>query len=115
MVMGRVLVDVAKGPGGLSTSLPRSIVWPDLARIFAVKTYNVLEAKSNLSRLIAAVEGGREREIIIARNGRPVARLAPLSPAGAGRRFGVAKGLFEVPDDIDTVNDAVARLFGVSD
>jgi prevent-host-death family protein len=78
-----------------------------------MKTYNVLEAKSNLSRLIAEVESGREREIIIARNGRPVARLAPLASALEGPRFGVAKGLFEVPDDIDTVNEAVARLFGV--
>ncbi len=34
-------------------------------------TYNVLEAKTNLSRLIEAVENGSEAEIIIARNGTP--------------------------------------------
>src|SRR6516162_3287258 len=37
---------------------------------------NMLEAKSSLSRLVEAVESGAETEIIIARNGRPAARLA---------------------------------------
>ena len=42
---------------------------------------NMLEAKSTLSRLVQAVEEGRESEIVIARNGRPVARLVPLERA----------------------------------
>jgi antitoxin (DNA-binding transcriptional repressor) of toxin-antitoxin stability system len=74
-------------------------------------TFNVLEAKSNLSRLLEAIESGRESEIIIARNGKPVARLAPLRPRSAGKRLGVAEGLFEVPDDIDRDNAVIARLF----
>jgi prevent-host-death family protein len=78
-------------------------------------TYNVLEAKSNLSRLIAAVESGRESEIIIARNGKPAARLVPIAEAPTGPRIGIAQGLFEVPDDIDGANDEIARMFGVSD
>ena len=36
---------------------------------------NMLQAKANLSRLVDAIERGAQREIIIARNGRPVARL----------------------------------------
>ncbi|MDB5481625.1 MAG: prevent-host-death protein [Caulobacteraceae bacterium] len=75
-------------------------------------TYNVLEAKSNLSRLIDAVESGREAEIIIARNGKPAARLVPLNAKPAGRRLGIAEGLFDVPEDIDGANRAIARLFG---
>ena len=39
-------------------------------------TVNVHEAKTNLSRLLAQVESGEE--VIIARNGKPVARLAPV-------------------------------------
>lgn len=35
---------------------------------------NMLQAKSTLSRLVEAIEQGREHEIIIARNGRPAAR-----------------------------------------
>ncbi len=73
--------------------------------------FNVLEAKSNLSRLIDAVESGRESEIIIARNGKPAARLVALSSTSLGQRLGVAKALFEVPDDIDGANDAIARMF----
>jgi prevent-host-death family protein len=75
--------------------------------------FNVLDAKSNLSRLIDAVESGRETEIIIARNGKPAARLVPLASQPEGRRLGVAKGLFEVPDDIDGANSAIAELFGL--
>jgi len=48
-------------------------------------TVNMLDAKSNLSRLVEAIESGAEREIIIARNGKPAARLVPIH-ASAGRR-----------------------------
>ena len=74
-------------------------------------TINMLQAKSNLSRLVEAIELGREREIVIARNGRPAAKLVPLSSAPPDSRIGIAKGLFEVPDDIDAHNAEVARLF----
>ncbi len=72
---------------------------------------NMLQAKSSLSRLVQAIEQGEEREIIIARNGRPAAKLVPIDAAPAGKRIGVAKGKFEVPDDIDVLNPEVARLF----
>ena len=72
---------------------------------------NMLQAKSNLSRLVESIEQGEEREIIIARNGRPAAKLVPLASVPASRRIGVAKGLFEVPDDIDANNAEVARMF----
>ena len=72
---------------------------------------NMLDAKSNLSRLVDAVERGVETEIIIARNGRPAARLVALAPAAAGMRIGVAKGRFTVPDSIDGEAAAVAALF----
>jgi antitoxin (DNA-binding transcriptional repressor) of toxin-antitoxin stability system len=73
---------------------------------------NMLEAKTSLSRLVEDVELGRETEIVIARGGRPVARLVPLAAAApVERRIGVAKGAFEIPDDIDAHNDEVAALF----
>jgi len=72
---------------------------------------NMLQAKSSLSRLVEAIEQGVEREIIIARNGRPAAKLVPIDTVSAAKRIGVAKGVFEVPDDIDAHNDEVARLF----
>lgn len=73
---------------------------------------NMFEAKTNLSRLVEAIESEAEQEIIIARNGRPVARLVPLAGAVAtGPRLGVARGLFVVPDTIDDLNAEVASLF----
>lgn len=72
---------------------------------------NMLQAKSSLSRLVDAIEQGREREIVIARNGRPAAKLVPVDESPAGKRIGVAKGRFEVPDSIDTHNEEVVRLF----
>ncbi len=72
---------------------------------------NMLQAKSSLSRLVEAIETGQEREIVIARNGRPAAKLVPIDSVPTARRIGIAKGLFEVPDTIDTHNTEVARLF----
>ncbi|MEY4864057.1 MAG: hypothetical protein RLZ51_2152 [Pseudomonadota bacterium] len=71
----------------------------------------LLQAESSLAQLVEAIEQGHEREIVIARNGRPVARLVPLASASSGQRIGVAKGAFEVPEPIDEQNAAVTRLF----
>ena len=73
---------------------------------------NMFDAKSSLSRLVEAIEQGREREIVIARNGRPAAKLVAVGEPAPGSRLGVAKGRFEVPEDIDAHNDEVAQLFG---
>lgn len=77
-------------------------------------TVNMLEAKSNLSRLVDAVESGRETEIVIARNGRPAARLVPIDAKPAGRRIGVARGKFKAPADADADEAAIAALFAGS-
>ncbi|MEO8812448.1 MAG: type II toxin-antitoxin system prevent-host-death family antitoxin [Caulobacteraceae bacterium] len=74
-------------------------------------TYNVLEAKTHLSRLIEAVESGREAEIVIARNGKPAAKLVPVTVKPVGKRLGIAEGRFRVPDDIDQDNDLILKLF----
>jgi prevent-host-death family protein len=72
---------------------------------------NMLEAKTHLSKLVEALESGRESEIIIARNGRPAARLVPLKQANSGKRIGAAEGRWVVPDDIDQDNEMIADLF----
>lgn len=74
-------------------------------------TVNMLEAKSTLSRLVEALESGQQREIIIARNGKPAARLVPIDVGDATKRLGVAKGRFTVPDSIDRHAAEVAELF----
>jgi len=75
-----------------------------------MNTVNMLQAKSTLSRLVEAIEQGEEREIVIARNGRPAAKLVPVEAVESGQRIGVAKGLFDVPDSIDASNDEIAQL-----
>jgi prevent-host-death family protein len=76
-----------------------------------VNTVNMLEAKSSLSRLVQAVETGNGDEIIIARNGRPAARLVAVGTVATGQRVGVAKGKFIPPDDIDGDNPMIEALF----
>jgi prevent-host-death family protein len=80
-----------------------------------MRVVNMLEAKSNLSRLVDAVERGQETEIIIARNGRPAARLVSMAAGLAARRIGIAKGLFTVPETIDADEGTIATLFSQSD
>jgi antitoxin (DNA-binding transcriptional repressor) of toxin-antitoxin stability system len=73
-----------------------------------VNPINMLQAKSSLSKLVESLEQGKESEIVIAR---PVARLVPYKHPVTDKRIGVAKGRFEVPDDIDADNEKLARLF----
>lgn len=65
----------------------------------AKKTVNVHEAKTHLSRLLARVERGDE--IVIARSGRPIARLLPLHPKTTVRVLGGAGGAVWIADDFD--------------
>jgi antitoxin (DNA-binding transcriptional repressor) of toxin-antitoxin stability system len=80
-----------------------------------MRSVNMLEARSSLSRLVDALERGVASEIVIARNGKPAARLVPIEPPAAGPRLGVAKGRFKLPESIDADNPAVASLFSGED
>jgi prevent-host-death family protein len=80
-------------------------------RSIAMSTVSILEAKMQLSRLVARVESGAEAEIIIARNGRPAARLVPLTTRPAQRRIGIAAGQFKVPESIDLSKAQLEHLF----
>jgi prevent-host-death family protein len=70
---------------------------------------NIHEAKSNLSRLIETVEGGAD--VVIARNGRPVARLVPFEPKRQTIRIGLAKGKYRLPDDFDRDDGIIETMF----
>lgn len=57
----------------------------------AKTTVKMLEAKSSLHRLVESPKSGAEDEIIIARNGKPAARLVPIAKtAPVAKRIGVA-------------------------
>ncbi len=75
-----------------------------------MRTVNVHEAKTQLSRLLEAVETGEE--VVIARAGKPVARLVPLQAEPARRHLGALEGRFSVPDDWDApLPDGVLTSF----
>ncbi|HEX3920554.1 MAG TPA: type II toxin-antitoxin system prevent-host-death family antitoxin [Caulobacteraceae bacterium] len=86
-----------------------------LSRSWAVSTVDVAKAKTNLSKLVKAVETGAEREIIITRDGRPAVRLIALGTDARPPLLGIAKGQFEVPETIDEDNEEIARLFNGED
>ncbi len=71
-------------------------------------TVNVYAAKTQLSRLIDEAAAGKE--IIIARAGRPVAKLVPLH--GKKRRLGILQGKLAVPANFDApLPDKTLALF----
>lgn len=70
---------------------------------------NIHEAKTHLSRLLRRVATGEE--IVIARAGKPVARLVPFEPLGR-RELGRDSGAFVVPEDFDApLPEEVVRDF----
>lgn len=75
-----------------------------------METVNVHEAKTHLSRLLDRAQEGEE--IVIAKAGRPVARLGPLVRGGTKRRLGLLDGKFRIPDDFNRpLPDAVIAAF----
>lgn len=65
----------------------------------AVKTVNLYEAKMNLSRLVEQAAGGEE--IVIAKAGRPLARLVPLASRQGPRPLGLLAGQVRIGADFD--------------
>jgi len=72
---------------------------------------NIYEAKTQLSKLVERAAAGEE--IVIARGGRPMARLVPLQPPGAQRPVGAYRGTMWIAPDFDELPDEVAAAFGI--
>jgi prevent-host-death family protein len=87
--------------------------WPKMLKLGGVKTVNMHEAKTNLSRLVQEVRKGKHREIVVAVDGVPAARIVPYEKPR--RTFGLDRGLFTVPDDFDEPVPDIARAFADSD
>ncbi len=74
---------------------------------------NVHEAKTHLSRLLEEVESGRE--VVIARAGKPVARLVPHRGERKPREPGLLKGRIWIADDFDEPDEQLESAFGLRD
>jgi prevent-host-death family protein len=76
-----------------------------------MQTVNIHHAKTHLSQLVEAVSHGEE--IIIARAGKPAAKLVPISSAPVKRKPGRLKNkIGEIPDDFDApLSDDILNYF----
>ena len=78
-----------------------------------MQTINIHEAKTQFSRFVEQAAAGEE--IIIARAGKPVARLVPLAPMDAAmpaRTLGLARDKFTLPVDFDKMSaKAIEAMF----
>ena len=74
---------------------------------------NIHHAKTHLSKIIDEVAAGRE--VIIAKAGKPMARLSPLVPAARAKKLGQLKGKFKIPDDFNAPldDDDLAGFLGL--
>jgi prevent-host-death family protein len=64
-----------------------------------MRMVNIHMAKTHLSRLVAEVAAGEE--IVIAKAGKPLARLLPFEPRREPRQPGLMKGKIWIADDFD--------------
>ena len=70
---------------------------------------NVSEAKAELSALLVMVENGEE--VVIARGGKPVARLVPIPVRAEPRKAGALKGRIWISPDFDAPDQELEDLF----
>ena len=78
-----------------------------------MRQINIHEAKTHLSRLVE--EAGAGEEIVIAKAGKPVARLVPLKPHSAPKRQpGRFEGRIKIHDNFDDpLPPEIAKAFGI--
>jgi prevent-host-death family protein len=76
-----------------------------------MKTVNIHEAKTQLSKLIE--EASRGEAFVIAKAGKPVVKVTALSAPTQVRRLGFMAGQISVPDDFDRMGqEEIERIFG---
>lgn len=74
------------------------------------EVFNVHEAKTHLSKLLERVERGEE--VVIARAGRPVARLTAIEKPRGRREPGSARGRIWMAEDFDApLSEEIQRFF----
>ena len=71
---------------------------------------NILEAKTDFSKIIRLLETKREGYITVARNGKPVVKITLINETPVSKRIGVGKGKFSVKGDFDADNSEIADM-----
>jgi prevent-host-death family protein len=77
-----------------------------------MKTVNIHEAKTHLSRLVEEAASGQE--FVIAKAGKPMVKVVPIDElAQKKRKIGFLEGCFPVPDDLDSIYaKEIEEMFG---
>ncbi len=80
----------------------------------AAAQFNIHEAKTHLSRIVSRVEAGEE--IVLSRDGRPVAKVVRLDSSVRRVKRGSLRGKITFADDWDSAetNESIARDFGLA-
>ena len=75
-----------------------------------MKTLNITEARAQLSKIVN--DAARGKTTIIARNGRPVARVLPFDKSKPQKiKFGTLKGKIVIPEDFDAPDQDIIDMF----
>jgi len=72
--------------------------------------YNMLDAKNNLSKICRMLNNNEEDYVVIASNGKPVAKIIPFVK-GSKRVAGCLKNKYKFSENIDWFDDEIAELF----
>ena len=73
---------------------------------------NMLEAKTDLSKLVRMLETKEEDVIYLARNGTAVAQMTLIPKSSCQKRIGAAEGKFKIPDEFDAWDKEIEEMFG---
>ena len=68
---------------------------------------DVLEAETDLSKLIRILESGREKAITVTRNGKPVVKITLVDQPDVSKRIGIAKGKWNFPENWEEQDKAL--------
>ncbi len=74
---------------------------------------NILEAKTDFSKLIRLLESKKEEFITVARNGKPVARITLIEDVPVSKRIGIAKGKFKSPINFNEYDKEIAAMLTI--
>ena len=116
---GLIRYDVRSAKDSGSESLTSHSRWTKFNQLSSLearmRTVNIHEAKTHLSRLIEQAAAGES--FVIAKAGKPMVKVSALSTPEAGqvRRLGFLAGQLSVPDDFDRIGaEEIAQLFGAN-
>ena len=71
---------------------------------------NIVEAKTDFSKLVRILETKREDSITVSRNGKPIVKMTLINDTPVSNRIGAGKGRFTIHGDIDANNTDISEM-----